>query len=317
MSARAVVSSKRCFSNVKNTAAANTRTGDFSSYFKNASSVGVGKILILQYFTISILPSTVVAGFGGGGGVERGETNSGGRTNCNVGGTAAARTSVSCSGAINVAISAMPRDALAKCLCASARSEKIIDISLHVSLSGGFWLGSLLTMEPRICSKTGTERFSVIRVGLELSEDITSVIRQSSFNSLSLTDCSTTFTSAVSIFGQMWAKADLYDDMKFSYAVARGSPCEEISSSKRSIASLISAKNLMVLLGRLAALDTGAVAIFSAETVIKLRIHCFDLRTRWYSHQSNKLINRLVCIRDKNHKILKFGRRHLQIYEPD
>ena len=73
----------------------------------------------------------------------------------------------------------------------------------------------------------------------------------------------------------------------------------------------------MVLLGRLAALDTGAVAISSTETVIKLRIRCFDLRTRWYSHQSNKLINRLVCIRDKDRKILKFGRRHLQRYEPD
>ena len=55
----------------------------------------------------------MVAGFGGGGGVERGETNPGGRTNCNVGGTAAARTSVNCSGAIRVAMSAIPHAALA------------------------------------------------------------------------------------------------------------------------------------------------------------------------------------------------------------
>ena len=109
---------------------------------------------------------------------------------------------MSCSGAINVAISAMPRDAFANVMGIRKIGE-IIDISLHWSLSGGFWLGSLLTMEPRICSKTGMERSSVTRVGLELSEDITLVIRRSSFNSLSLTDCSTTFTSAVSIFGQM------------------------------------------------------------------------------------------------------------------
>ena len=113
MSALAVVSSKRCFSSVENIAAASTWTGDLSSHFRNASSVEVGKIFVLQYFTISNLPNAVVAGFGGGGGVERGETNPGGRTNCNVGGTAAARTSVSCSGAIRVAMSAIPHAALA------------------------------------------------------------------------------------------------------------------------------------------------------------------------------------------------------------
>ena len=72
--------------------------GDHSSHFRNASSVGVGRIFVLQYFTISNLPAVVVAGVGGGGGVERGETTPGGRTNCNVGGTAAAKTSVNCSG---------------------------------------------------------------------------------------------------------------------------------------------------------------------------------------------------------------------------
>ena len=76
--------------------------------------------------------------FGGGGGVERGETTPGGRTNCNVGGTAAANTSVNCSGEIRLAMSAMPRAALAKCLCTSARSEKIAEINEHISLFGNF-----------------------------------------------------------------------------------------------------------------------------------------------------------------------------------
>ena len=72
-----------------------------------------GRIMFLQYFIISSLPTAVVAGFGDGGGVERGETTPGGRTNCNVGGTAAAKTSVNCSGEIRLAISALPRVALA------------------------------------------------------------------------------------------------------------------------------------------------------------------------------------------------------------
>ena len=85
--------------------------GGCSSHFWNTSSVDCGRILVLQYFSISSLPTAVVAVFGGGGGVERGETTPGGRTNCNVGGTAAAKTSVNCSGAMRVAMSAMPRAA--------------------------------------------------------------------------------------------------------------------------------------------------------------------------------------------------------------
>ena len=107
-----MVSSNRCFSSVQYKAAASTRTGDRSSHFRNASSVEVGRIFVLQYFTISNLPTIVVAGFGGGGGVERGETTPSGRTNCNVGGTAAAKTSVNCSGAMRVAMSAIPCAAL-------------------------------------------------------------------------------------------------------------------------------------------------------------------------------------------------------------
>ena len=47
-----------------------------------------------------------------------------------------------------------------------------------------------------------------------------------------------------------------------------------------------------------------------AEMYIRLR--CFDLRTLWYSYQSNRLINRLIVIRLKNRQNLKFGRRHSQ-----
>ena len=53
--------------------------------------------------------------------------------------------------------------------------------------------------------------------------------------------------------------------------------------------------NFCVFCGLLAALDTGfdvaasgAVAIATTGTVIKLRIRCFDLRTLLYSYQSNK-----------------------------
>ena len=92
-SALGVVSLNRCFSKVQNIAAASTRMGVRSSHFWNTSSVDFGRILVLQYFIISSLPTAVVAVFGGGGGVERGETTPGGRTNCNVGGTAAAKTS--------------------------------------------------------------------------------------------------------------------------------------------------------------------------------------------------------------------------------
>ena len=97
---------------MQNIAAASTRTGDRSLHFRKASCVEVGRIFVLQYFTISSLPTVVVAGFGGGGGVERGETTPGGRTNCNVGGTAAAKTSVNCYGGMRVAMSAILRAAL-------------------------------------------------------------------------------------------------------------------------------------------------------------------------------------------------------------
>ena len=56
-------------------------------------------------------------------------------------------------------------------------------------------------------SIVGTARFSLINAGLELPEDIIWLMRRSSSNSLSSTDCSTVLTSAAVIFGHILAKA--------------------------------------------------------------------------------------------------------------
>ena len=77
------------------------------------SAAGSGRILFLQYLIISCLPVTVVAVVGGGRGDDSGEICPGGRTRCNVGGTAAARTKVSCSGDTRFAMSASPLAAAA------------------------------------------------------------------------------------------------------------------------------------------------------------------------------------------------------------
>ena len=47
---------------------------------------------------ISCLPATVLVVMGGGGGAVNGDVVPGGRTKCRVGGTAAARITVNCSG---------------------------------------------------------------------------------------------------------------------------------------------------------------------------------------------------------------------------
>ena len=112
-SALGVVSSNRCFSKVQKTATASTRTGVRLSHRWYTSSVAFSRTRSYNTFIISSLPAAVVAVFGGGGGVESGEICPGGRTSCNVGGTAAARTSVNCSGEMRLAISAMPRAVLA------------------------------------------------------------------------------------------------------------------------------------------------------------------------------------------------------------
>ena len=76
-----------------------------------------------------------------------------------------------------------------------------------------------------------------------------------------------------------------------------------ISSSKIDNAACSDFRKVCVFAGLLAAVDTGVdvpawgavVAIASTlVTVIKLRIRCFDLRTQWYSHQSNRLMNWLI-----------------------
>ena len=112
-SALGVISSNKCFSKVQNTAAASTRVGVRASQVSNTAADRSGRILFLQYLINSWWPVGVVDVSGGGGGVESGKICPGGRTSCNVGGTAAARTSVNCSGETRLAMSANPLAALA------------------------------------------------------------------------------------------------------------------------------------------------------------------------------------------------------------
>ena len=112
-SALGVVSSNKCFSRVQNTAAASTRVGVCASQVSNTAADGSGRILFLQYLINSCRPDGVVDVFGGSGGVESGEICPGSRMSCNEGGTAAARTSVNCSGEIRPAMSANPLATLA------------------------------------------------------------------------------------------------------------------------------------------------------------------------------------------------------------
>ena len=72
-SARAVVSSNKCFSRVENIAAASTRVGVRASQVSNASANGSGRILLLQYLISSCQPAGVVDVLGGGGRVDSGE----------------------------------------------------------------------------------------------------------------------------------------------------------------------------------------------------------------------------------------------------
>ena len=83
----------------------------------------------------------VVDVLGTGGGATRGETWPGGKTRCRVGGTAATRTTVNCSGETRFATSAKPFVAVAEYRWASARLEKTSEISKQVSLSGSFCSG--------------------------------------------------------------------------------------------------------------------------------------------------------------------------------
>ena len=105
--------SKKCLLRVENIAAASTQVGDHASQVSNAAADGSGRILLLQCLINSCRPVGVVDVLGGGGGVDSGEIWAGGRTSCNVGGTAAARIRVSCSGETRLAMSANPLAALA------------------------------------------------------------------------------------------------------------------------------------------------------------------------------------------------------------
>ena len=107
-SARGVVSSNKCFSRVQNTAAARTLVGVRASQLLNAESDGSGRILSLQYWINSFRSNGVVDVLWGGGGATRGEICPGGRTSCKVGGTAATRTTDSCSGETRLAMSDNP-----------------------------------------------------------------------------------------------------------------------------------------------------------------------------------------------------------------
>ena len=107
-SARGVVSSNKCFSRVQYTAAARTLVGVRASQLLNAESDGSGRMLFLQNWISSFWSDDVVDVLGGGGGARRGEIWPGGRTSCRVGGTAAARTTISCSGETRLATLANP-----------------------------------------------------------------------------------------------------------------------------------------------------------------------------------------------------------------
>ena len=72
-SARAVVSSNKCFSRVENIAVASTRVGVRASQVSNAAADESGRILLLQYLISSCQPVGVVDVLGGGGGVDSGE----------------------------------------------------------------------------------------------------------------------------------------------------------------------------------------------------------------------------------------------------
>ena len=103
-----VVSLNKCFSRVQNTAAVRTLVGVCASQLLNIECDGFGKILCLQDWINSFQSDGAVDVFWGGGSATSGEVCPGGRMSCKVGGTAAARTNVSCSGETRVAMSANP-----------------------------------------------------------------------------------------------------------------------------------------------------------------------------------------------------------------
>ena len=108
ISALGVLSSKYFLSKVQNIAAAKTQVGAFFSQLSKQSAAGSGNMFFLQYLITSCHPASVATVVGGGGGVDSGDAVPGGNTNWIVGGTAAARIKVICSGVMSVARSAIP-----------------------------------------------------------------------------------------------------------------------------------------------------------------------------------------------------------------
>ena len=97
-----VLSSKYFLSKVQNTAAAKTQVGAFFSHLWKQSAAGSGNMLFVQYLITSCRPASVATVVGGSGGVDSGDAVPGGNTNWIVGGTAAVRIKVICSGVMNV-----------------------------------------------------------------------------------------------------------------------------------------------------------------------------------------------------------------------
>ena len=141
---------------------------------------------------------------------DNGDIWPGGKTSWRVDGTAAAKTNVSCCGETTLVTSASPLAALPKCVWASAKSLKTVEIRLQVSRSGSFSVGRWLTNDPRMSLGVGTWRGSLTILGCDFWGVIRLVMHLNSCRSVSCTEVSTVLTLASLIFGQMVENASLY-----------------------------------------------------------------------------------------------------------
>ena len=158
-------------------------------------------------------------------------------------------------------------------------------------------------------SKVGTSLFSLMTWTVGVSSCNFFTISVNSDISLSWTVSRIKVISAFWAESQTAARAILYDHMRILYALRRMSlDSDPIWSSKMSIAVCTAVTNVWVLFGCFArtlifGADIVRLQLHSSQichcidlifTAIYKRIHCFDLRTQWYSYQSNRLINRLM-----------------------
>ena len=147
------------------------------------------------------------------------------------------------------------------------------------------------------------------------------LIHPSSTSSRSGTAFKIVGMSALLTLSQTRLHASWYVVAKHLYASSLSSDViDEVESSKTVSASSMVSKNLDVVVGCLAAVDTilpevvalGVVFVLGimrcttsqCSTILEIfaifflksiqRIHCFDLRMQWYSYQSNRLMNWLV-----------------------